>query len=356
MFKVKHLALAAAVALSAVSMMASNFRAADQVYLPAAGRITGGGVTFISDVWVQNMTNDPVTVSVIYTATFAGSNQAPQYANDLFSLAPRERREFVDFVGANRATGNGLGLDPFFGTLIFNACRQGADCTDQVDEVTGVDPDFRDIAVFSRIYSIPVGGNIATSPSNGQAFPGIPWYNYVSSRASNIQSSGQNLSTVVITGLRNTGAGGQAGTYRGNIGFMNASQFSTTTIRVRLYRGNAPDTVVASREFTVAPLNHIQMGVSAMFGDAFPAGLSSTNAFVRIDQTNSVATSDAPTGCQPDGCPGFIAYGSVLDNLTSDATTLEAIYEFPLSLDGIDTIYGSSAGKPNVRRAARRRP
>ena len=352
MFRSKHLVLAAAVALIAVSSMASNLRAADQVYVPAAGKLVTGSGTFVSDVWVQNLSSEPVTVSVIYTPTFAGSAQTPQYANNLFTLAARQRLELPDFVGS--APPRGLGLSAFFGTLIFNACRQGADCINGTDPNTGVNPNFRDIAVFSRIYSIPVGRTVTDNPApptNGQAFPGIPWYNYISSKAANAEIG--NLGRVSITGIRNTGTN-QPGTYRAAIGLMNASQFSETTLQVDLFRGDNPDVPVATRSITLAPLNHIQQNVSAMFPE-FPAGATATNAFVRVTQVASTPTGDAATfGCA-DGCPGFLAYGSLLDNVTNDATTLESIFDAPLSGLAIEVIYGgASAGKPVLRRSVKR--
>ena len=353
MFRSKHLVLAAAVALIAVSGMASNFRAADQVYVPAAGKLTTGSGTFVSDVWVQNLSNEPVTVSVIYTRSQGTGDTTPQYANNLFTLAARERREFPDFVGT--AAPRGLGLSAFFGTLIFNACRQGADCINGTDPNTGVNPNFRDIAVFSRIYSIPPGRTPADNPApptNGQAFPGIPWYNYVSSKAANAPD-GRNLGRVFITGFRNTGTN-QPGTYRSAVGLMNASQFSETTLQVDLYRGDNPDVPVATKNITLPPLNHIQQNLSAMFPE-FPAGANATNAFIRVTQVASTPTGDAAQfGCA-DGCPGFLAYGSLLDNVTNDATTLEPIFEAPLSGLAIEVIYGgASAGKPVLRRSVKR--
>ena len=53
MFKVK-LAVAAAMFV-AVGAFASNFRVADQVYVPAAGHIVGGSQLFISDVFISNL-------------------------------------------------------------------------------------------------------------------------------------------------------------------------------------------------------------------------------------------------------------------------------------------------------------
>ena len=349
MLRSKHLVLAAVVALVAVNAMASNFRAADQVYVPAAGNFTSGSGTFISDVWVQNMSDEPVTVSVIYTPTGAGAT--PQYRNDLFNLAARERREFVNFVGA--APPNGLGLSQAFGTLIFNACRQGANCLVGTDPATGENPNYRNITVFSRVYSIPPGTTLASNPpTNGQAFPGIPWYNYISSKSANAPD-GRNLGRVFITGFRNTGVS-QPGTYRSAIGLMNASQFSTTTLRLTLINGSNNQTI-GETTVTLQPLNHLQNNVSTFFSSF--TGPTATNAYLRIEQIASEPTADAASfGCS-DGCPGFHAYGSLLDNLTNDATTLEPVYEAPLSALAQEVIYGAgSAGKPVLIRAVRRNP
>src|SRR5712692_3252790 len=112
--------------------------------------------------------------------------------------------------------GRKLAVSPLVGS--------GADCAP--DPTSGETANFRPISVESRIYSIPVGGNPATAASNGQDMPGIPWYNYVSST-----EAAAGLSKVFITGFRsNTG-------YRGNLGVVNASQFSTTALVATLRDG-----------------------------------------------------------------------------------------------------------------------
>ncbi|HEY3055242.1 MAG TPA: hypothetical protein VGK31_04835 [Thermoanaerobaculia bacterium] len=338
MFKLKHLGLAAVLMLVAAGAMASNFRAADQVYLTAAGKVA----SFASDVWITNVsTADTVSVSVIYTPTGQGSQ--PQYFDNIITLRAMERKEIIDFFPT------ALGLSSGFGSLIFNACKQGADCINTQDS-QGNSPNFRDIIVFSRIYSTQAGPPLTTS---GQAFPGIPWYNFVSSR-----QAANGLGRVVIQGIRNTGTGSprQPGTYRSNIGLMNASQYSTTTIVVKLFNGATNTQIGSDFTITLGPLNMVQSNVSGMF-PAFGTGPTSTNAFVTVEQTNNVPTNDAPATCLPDGCPGFLAYGSGLDNQTDDPTTLESVYEKSLaSITGaLDIIYGSSAtqGKTNLRRAVK---
>jgi len=343
MFKLKQVGVAAAMVLVATGAMASNFRAADQVYVPVAGHTAvSANPTFISDVWLSNLsTTDVVSVSVIYTP--AGQTPSPQYFDNVVTLQPSERKELVDFFPTV------LGQSTAFGSLIFNACKQGADCINTQD-ANGNSPNFRNIAVFSRIYSIPAGqSNPAGQPTLGQDVAGIPWYNFVSSRQA---STG--LAEVFITGIRNTGTSGQAGTFRGNIGLMNASQYSTTTIVAKLYNGATRQQVGSDFNLTLGPLGFVQQNVGAMF-PAFGTGATSTNAYVTIEQTNNIPTTDAPTSCLPDGCPGFLAYGSVLDNTTQDATTLESVYEQALTSAALDVIYGAGSGKSNLRRSVRLR-
>jgi hypothetical protein len=355
MFRSKQLVTVAAMLLVAGSAMASNFRAADQVYVPAAGHFNASGGTFISDVILQNMSSDPVTVSVIYTpssfADLGATRQTPQYFNDRISLAPMERRDIRDFM----SSAAGLGLDPnsglLFGTLIFNACRTGSAtaCRSGQDD-DGNHPDYRNIAVSSRIYFTAPGANGTTA----QFFTGIPWYNYVSMRAS--QSPAGHLGRVVIGGITQNGTG--PNTFRSNIGLMNASQYSTTTLRLRLFQGSNT-TPLSTRDITLGPLNHAQGAVSAIFGPPFgtvPSGEQGVNMYVTVEQVSSTPEAGAPGTCAADGCPGFLAYGALLDNVSSDPVTLEAIYEVALSTDALIAIYGSSAGKPTYRRIVRRAP
>lgn len=339
MFKLKQFGVAAALALTAVGAMASNFRAADQVYVPAAGKLAGGSGTFISDVFISNLSEtDTVSVSVIYASGTGGSQQN---FNNVITLAPRERREFIDFFSSV------LNLQNGFGQLIFNACRQGADCSAATQDQNGVSPNFRNISVESRIYSIPPGTTLASNPpTTGQLFSGLPWYNFVSQ-----DQAANGLDSVFITGLRQTGTVGQAGTYRSNIGLVNASQYSRTTLRVRLFDGRTNTQIGNDFTQTLEPLGHTQPNVSSMFPTF--SGATATNAYVVVDQFNSTPTSDAPQSCLPNGCPAFFAYGSILDNVSGDATTLEPQYTRPLSDAAILAIYPSGAGKTSQRRSVR---
>ena len=316
MFKVKQLGVAAAITLFAGAAMASNFRAADQVYVPAAGHVSSASATFVSDVFISNLSDDSVDISVILATGTAGT-QIP--FPKVLTLAARERRELRDFVK------NTLNQQSALGQLIFNACKSGADCTP--DPTTGFNTNYRNISVETRIYSVALNADTNTAPTTGQLFSGIPWYNFVSESA-----SGAGLDKVFITGIRNTAQ------YRTNIGFVNASQFSTTTITGTLFSGSG--TQLAQSSFTLQPLGSAQTGVGtpSLF-PSFTQASTATGAYAIFQQGSTTPTADAAANGCPTGCPAFFAFGSVLDNQTNDPTTLEPQYLQPLTNNAITCIY-----------------
>ncbi|HXH40793.1 MAG TPA: hypothetical protein VNN08_19330 [Thermoanaerobaculia bacterium] len=335
MLKVKQLGVAAAIALFASAAMASNFRAADQVYVPAAGHIVGANATFVSDLFISNLSDDSVDVSVILSQT-PGGTQTP--FPKVLTLLPRERRELLDFIG------NTLHLTSAFGQLIFNGCKATTDCTP--DPTTGLNANFRNISVESRIYSFATGSNQATAPTNGQLFSGIPWYNFVSESA-----SGAGLDKIFITGIRNTPQ------FKTNIGFVNASQFSTTTLTATLING-ATGATIGTNTFTLQPLGFQQVLIgSANLFPGFTVAAASTNAYVTVSQSGTQPTADAAANGCPTGCPAFFAYGSQLDNQTQDATTLEPQYLQPLTSNAITCIYAPDVATcktgPSIHRAVK---
>jgi hypothetical protein len=334
MFKVKQLAVTAAITLFAGAAMASNFRAADQVYVPAAGHASSSSATFISDVFISNLSDESVDISVIY-ATGVGGTQTP--FPKVLTLAPRERRELPDFMS------NTLHLTTALGQLIFNACKAGADCTP--DATTGLNSFYRNISVESRIYSVALNANPATAPTVGQLFSGIPWYNFVSESA-----SGAGLDKIFITGIRNTAQ------YRTNMGFVNASQFSSTTLEATLFSSTGAQ--LAQSSFTLQPLGWVQTGVGS--GSLFPSftqAATSTGAYVVVRQLGTNPTTDAAANGCPTGCPAFFAYGSQLDNQTNDPTTLEPQYLIPLTNPQITCIYSPDVANcksgPTIHRAVK---
>jgi hypothetical protein len=334
----KKLAVAAALVLGAVSASASNFRGADQVYIPAAGNFQGASGRFVSDVYVANLTPDNVEVSVIFQQLGQGGGTGTEFKN-IIKLRGHERKEYKNFL----QSALGLNAGNEFGQLIFNGCLEGASCGPETQNEDGVSPNFRAISATSRVYSFPTGPGANSNLTTGQLFTGIPWYHFVSSLQAN-----NGLDKVFIPGFRQTGSVGTVGTYRSNIGLVNASQYSQSTLVVSLYQG----TLTAADkkgEYSVdlGPLGSTQVAFSAAFPNS-----TGENYFVVVEQRNPIPVAGAPSTCVQ-GCPAFLAYGSVLDNGTGDATTLEAQYLAPLSDAAITVIYPSSSGKSNVRRSVR---
>src|SRR5437867_5397849 len=152
MVKVKNV-VAAALMFCASAAMASNFRVSDQVYLLAGAHAGGISGTFISDVYISNLTTDPVGVSLIFSSGTAGTQQTfGSSGTPWFVLQPNERREIVDFFAAPQSQ-SGLGFtSPQFGQVIFNGCKQGGNCdlsTCPNGIANGFCPDFRNISIES---------------------------------------------------------------------------------------------------------------------------------------------------------------------------------------------------------------
>lgn len=310
--------LGAATTLLMTGVAAANtFRAADLIYMPAVARAQGGGGAFFkTDIVISNLTSDRVTVDVVYMPTGAGNDNSGAINNfvTLPTLAPGERRVIDDFVAAS----NGLNRQDANGHLIFFACREGGNCACE----SGDCPDFRLISVTGRIYNDAPGGTF------GQAFPGLPWYNYAS-----IENTEFGYHRVVINGVRNVGSPGVSG-YRTNIGLVNSSMFSATTLRLTMF--NTQNQSVGQTDVTLAPLAHMQAPVTQFFSNF------SGDGYVRVEQI-----AYTPRAGESDAVPGFFAYGSLIDNRTADPTTLEAIFERQLDLD---CLFGSKPIRRGVNR------
>lgn len=310
MFMSQRVSLAVlSVLMFAAVATASTFRAADIVYLPAVARLQGvGGAFFKTDVTITNTTTSRVVVQVAYVEGSGDNSTALNTLITLPTFAPGERRELIDIAQSalTRESANGY--------LIFFSCREGGNCT-SCDTNGG---DCLNITVQGRIYNDTPGGTF------GQSFPGIPWYSYAA-----LTSTTQGTDRLSINGVRNNAS------YRTSIGVVNASQFSSTVLRVRLF--NSTGTQVGQLDQTLGPLGRVQFPVTQI-ATAFTG-----DGYVTVEQLSAT-----PTPGQGDAVPGFFAYGSLVDNRTNDPTTLEAEFNVPLP---VDCVYGAKAqGRRPVRR------
>ena len=296
--------VAAIMLLFAATALGQNNRAADQVYLPVAAHAG----TYATDAWVTNWSSDPVSISV----QFIPQNVAPVPVElrDAFKLRPHERKEVNDLLGTLKISSAGQ--------VVFNACRDGADCR---GELAPAMANYRIISVESRTYS---GGL-------GQDLPAIPWDKTATDR-----------DTLQISGIRSSGQ------WRTNIGLVNASEFSSAYFVLRLYDGAS----VAQRDQQVirlGPLESRQQNVASLFPklgewNRLNRTRAATNAFVTITESGVTPTADAAANGCPNGCPAFVAYGSLIDNASGDPTTLEAQYVPPE--EGTVQAYKMAANAP----------
>jgi hypothetical protein len=336
----RKLGVAAAALILSTSAFASNFRGADQVYVPVAAHAGGSSGLFITDAYIANLSpTDSVDVAVIYVPR--GDNAggtAPAGLEELrgrITLRANERKEFPDILV--NTLGKAATSNPF-GLLVFNGCKANASCGTDTQDPDGYSPNFRPITVQTRIYQTTAANPNSTT---GQLFSGIPWYHFVSS----LQDP---LDIVFIQGLRATGTAGQAGTFRSNIGIVNASEYSRTEIVFRLYQGTLSQADLKKEAVrTLGPLGNQLYGLTELFGAEFQ-GPTGTNYFVTVEQRNSTAVPGAPATCDQ-GCPAFLTYGSVLDNLSGDATTLEGMYLLEMDEEAREILYPTGAGKGGRR-------
>ena len=329
--------VAAAALIVSTSAFASNFRAADQVYVPIAGHARGGSGLFITDAFLANLSTDAVDVAVIYVPVNPNEGgTTPAGLEEIrgrITLRGLERKEFPDIIVntlGKSADVNTLGL------LVFNGCKASADCSVATQDPDGFSPNFRPISVQTRVYQREQFQEARlANATTGQLFSGIPWYHFVSS----LQAP---LDKVFIQGLQNTTA------FRSNIGVVNASEYSRTEIVFRLYKGTLSEADFKGQAVrTLGPLGSNQYGFKALFPDA----ADGSDYFVTIEQRNSTAVAGSPSTCAQ-GCPAFLAYGSLLDNLSGDAITLEAQYLSEMNQDALDALYPPGAGK-KARRMVR---
>ena len=338
----KKLTVAAALVLVAATASASNFRGADQVYVPIAGHVPGATGRFITDAYISNLSSDSVTVSVIFAPRRPdlppGTTPGQEFPN-AFTLRPFERKQFLDFFTSAL---NIPAETAVVGQLIFNGCRTGQNCGPETQDIDGISPHFRPISVETRTYQILNSRPVETT---GQLLSGYPWYSFVSERQSNVD-----LDEVFITGITFTGGPGQPGTFRTNLGFVNASQYSATTIVARLFKETMDQPVGVEARVRLDPLGNVSGGLN----DWFPNVPQGSNYFVIVHQTETTPFGTPPLGCE-DGCPAFLTYGSVLDNASGDATTLEPQYLLELNGRAIDEIFPKRDGKRSVKRSVRSR-
>lgn len=131
----------------------------------------------------------------------------------------------------------------------------------------------------------------------------------------------------------------QNAAFRTNIGVTNASNEFNTTIRIRLFTNTG--TLVGSQNVNLGPLGFSQSNISTLFPGFAGEG------YVLVDQVSSTRITTPPAGETSPPTPGFFAYGSIIDNVSNDPTTLEAQFESELPFA---CVYGAKPPRRPVKR------
>lgn len=302
----------------AFAVHANNFRVADVVYLPAAGKVAA----FNTDVYLSNPNAERISVSVAFAPSgIADNSGVTAVARTITVLEPGERRAIANPMQI-------FGLDAGFGALVFFGCREGAPECDCVASPG----DCRGLSVESRIYATAANGS-----TTGQLFSGLPWYSYAS------RAAAPGYDRVFIAGVRQLGARVVNG-FRTNFGVLNASQFSSTELKLTLFTSTGAE--LAAKTLSLGPLGHLQKA----FFELFPDVTELTTGYVIVEQGSVTPTSNAAANGCADGCPAFFAYGSQLDNVTDDPTTLEAQFFASMTDAQLGCVFAAKAPSRPVRR------
>lgn len=299
---------------------ANNFRVADQIRLISAIHIASPWSTYVSDVWITNKSNDPVSISIIYGP--ANTTPSKITRRNVIKLAPKQHCEFIDILGAATSPSPqckflGAPLTTSgFGQIVFNACLDGANCewehTDSAgyyDPPLSVTKNYRDITVSSRIYSLTG----AATQTVGQDLVGLPWWSY-----------GDTEHPITVEGIR------ASSVFHTNFGLINGSDINTIVLTATLFDG-ATHTKRDEVDVTLRPFEARQQGITELF--------PLLGEWVRLNPTRA-ATNAYITVKAKGPNNGFFAYGSLIDTKSGDATTLEAEFDSPLSDVQIANLFG----------------
>jgi hypothetical protein len=282
---------------------AQSSPAADTILLPVVTHATG----WATEVNLTNFTGDAITVSAWFTPVNESDNDPNRMADT--RLGPHERKTIE--IGSLGISGTG--------TLILEGCRVRESCVPVLAQfqpghrpfmLMHLPRRYRDISASVRIYatgSVTIGGNAVTA-TRGDSYLAIPYW-----ATSRLSDGPVDLPWIESDAKHST-----------TIGIVNASSYSTITLRITLFDGLGVKR--GERDETLCALCNVRRSAESMF----PA-LAATNRanrqpagagwWVRVEQIGSepnewAAGEKAVADVEScfNGCAQFIAYASVMDS------------------------------------------
>ncbi len=318
---------------------AASFYASDLIYIPAVAHNEGeNGSVWRTDLYITNVDEVDIDVMMVYLPSGLQNNSlvftdrslwlggresdGVGFVNEaLADIPPNATVVLEDVIGEywiDELSLTGLGA------MVVFAYESGS----LEDDGSRV---FRNAVVMSRTYNQTTvyqpdpdneGQFLEVPATYGQGVPGVPWYNLADPAA---VSEEADLSFFDLVGVFDDED------FRFNLGILNASDPQTQiALRIQPFQpngepylddeGNPKTTLV-----TLPPLAHVQYNriLATNFELENVAGIT-----VRVAFLGWTSNSADPT-------PAMTAYGSVGDNVTSDATTVLPAFASPYEVDRV---------------------
>ena len=325
-----------AVVLTTFSAGAS-FQAAELIYVPAVAQTEGAAnAEWKTDLTVTNVDDVVIDVAMVYLPSGLQSN-AGRFVDRSAWLGGREDDGFGfiderladippngtvvlrDVVGEHWLEQSGLNG---FGAMVVFVYEAGT-----------LEDDGSNIAalgvVNARIFNdtmvyLPdpdTHGFIESPATYGQTMPGVAWYNLADPAA--VVEDGVDFSYMVLVG------GEENANYRFNLGVLNGSDPQTAiTIALQAFQPDGEPYVNDEGNpliviQTVPPLAHLQ------WFRVFSSLWGLTDVESSMIKVSFVGWSSS----SPDPVPAFITYGSIIDEVSNDPSTVMGSFAYPFNVE-----------------------
>lgn len=353
-------ALAAVLLLTAAFPAWADFNASDLILVPVV--VHGEGVdssVWRSDLFITNVEADVnVDVMLVYAPSGLRDNSYLFYSSNprqywlggreeegfgfvdetLADILPNETVVLEDLVGEYFSDSLGTGGA---GALIVFAYEAGT-----LDAETGRVQ--RNIVVNSRTYNETTvwspdpdneGEYLEEAATYGQNMPGVAWYNLADAGAVS-EETGDFSYEILLGGAENED-------YRFNVGVFNSSDIQTSLlVRIKPYQADGQPYLdedtgnELSVVTTLPPLCHLQY--NAVLALSFSLE-DVENIRIEVGIAGFTTTSVNPV-------PMLKSYGSLVDNVSNDPTTILPTFEAPYNVECMwpSEVDDGSGGQPKT--------
>jgi hypothetical protein len=344
---------AAMLILMAAGPIFAGFGASDLIYVPVASFSPGAvGSQWRSDFYITNVADTPIDVAIAYLpsgltsnsvvfqsrSTWLGGREDDGWGSineQLADIPPNGSVVIRNIVGEYWSTAIGASGN---GALVVASWEAGT-----------LDADgnrvYKDAVVNTRIYNDTTiwvedpdnpGDFEERQAQYGQTMPGVPWYNFADGGA---VGDTYDLTFEDLTG------GEETSRLRYNVGVVNASDAQTSlTVRIQPFQSNGEpflddEDIEIATILNMPPASHVQL--FRPFRDEWEL-TDTEGAIVRIKIL-------AWTSSGPNPIPMLTSYGSVVNNNTSDPSTVLPSFAYPYDIECM-------WGEPMKRSNGSRRP